>query len=373
LKPQKICFVGRDNYPVLNPSVASSQIGGESVQQTLLAKELVRSGWDVSTVVIDHGQPDGEVIDGVTVYKTYRPEAGLPGFRFVHPRATAVFKALRRADADVYYQSCAGVLTGYVARHCRKNNRKFVFRVASDADCMPGQQLIGLWRDKKIYEYGLRRADLILAQSYKQVDLLRRNYGLDSVCLNMAVEIPADSTDSARNIDALWVGNIKPLKRPEIVFQLATRLPQCRFVVVGGPSSGYNRYFSEVQRQAQSISNLRFAGPVPYKDISRYFSDAKVFINTSEMEGFPNTFLQSWIHGVPVVSFFDPDGIVVANNLGYAPTDVEQMARVIEELTSDETKRSEIARHAAGFALEHYSPEAVVEEYIGVLAKTFSW
>ena len=46
---------------------------------------------------------------------------------------------------------------------------------------------------------------------------------------------------------------------------------------------------------------------------------------------------------------------------------------MIEELMSDETKRSEIARHAAGFALEHYSPEAVVKEYIGVLAKTFSW
>ena len=40
-----ICFVNSDNYPVLNPEYGSHYIGGESVQQTLLAREFARQGW----------------------------------------------------------------------------------------------------------------------------------------------------------------------------------------------------------------------------------------------------------------------------------------------------------------------------------------
>ena len=213
-KSRTICFVGADNYPLLNPSMGGARIGGEAVQQTLLAREFVRSGYDVSMIVKDYGQPDGEVIDGIRVFKTYKESAGLPGVRFLHPRATSIIRALRRADAETYYQSCAGVQTGYVARHCRKKDRNFVFRVASDADCVPGEQLIGLWRDRKIYEYGLRRADLILAQSRRQMSLLKEHYGLESTLVNMAAEIPEGLEGSTRDIDALWVGNFRPLKRP---------------------------------------------------------------------------------------------------------------------------------------------------------------
>jgi hypothetical protein len=39
----RICFVGLDNLPVLAPEYRSELIGGESVQQTLLARALARA------------------------------------------------------------------------------------------------------------------------------------------------------------------------------------------------------------------------------------------------------------------------------------------------------------------------------------------
>ena len=42
-----ICFVNADNYPVLNPAFGEHYIGGESVQQTLLAKAFRDKGYDV--------------------------------------------------------------------------------------------------------------------------------------------------------------------------------------------------------------------------------------------------------------------------------------------------------------------------------------
>src|SRR5262245_30135751 len=205
---RSICFVGSDNYPVLSPGRGNEYFGGESVQQTLLAKAFASLGYRVSMVVKDHGQPQGERVDQITVWKTFRVEAGIPILRFVHPRMTAVLKALDRADADVFYQSCAGVETGLVAWHSRLRSRRFIFRLAHDTDCIPGQQLIRFWRDRKIYEYGLRHAQFIAAQGTHQVALLRQNYGLDSLPINMAVEEPAEA-DVVQDIDVLWVNNLR--------------------------------------------------------------------------------------------------------------------------------------------------------------------
>src|SRR5262245_30904075 len=111
----KICFVGLQNLPVLAREYSAHGIGGEQVQQTLLAKALIARGYEVCMVVADYGQPDSVAWHGVVTYKAYRPNAGVPVFRFVYPRWTGTWSALIRADADVYYTSCAGMLVGLVA------------------------------------------------------------------------------------------------------------------------------------------------------------------------------------------------------------------------------------------------------------------
>src|SRR5262245_27629040 len=55
-KSLKSCFVGLDNLPVLEPEYRAHSLGGESVQQTLLARALARRGHEVSMVVGDYGQ-----------------------------------------------------------------------------------------------------------------------------------------------------------------------------------------------------------------------------------------------------------------------------------------------------------------------------
>ena len=187
----KICFIGLDNYPVLNPARGSEYFGGESVQQTLLARAFHELGYDVSMIVKDHGQPDGEVLDGIRVLKTYADSDGLPVVRFFHPRMTSIWNAFSKADADVYYQSCAGMMTGLAARYCAAHGRKLVFRVAHDTDCIPGEELIRFSRDRWLYRYGLKKADFISAQGVHQQQLLRDNHSLNSTVTNMAVEVPS--------------------------------------------------------------------------------------------------------------------------------------------------------------------------------------
>ncbi len=62
------------------------------------------------------------------------------------------------------------------------------------------------------------------------------------------------------------------------------------------------------------------------------FSRAKIFLNTSQIEGFPNTFLQAWVRSVPVVTFFDPDSLVKQRQLGRTAADFDDMVDAIQSL-----------------------------------------
>ena len=312
----KICFVESQGYSVLNSKTRRTSTGGESVQHALLARAFAERGWQVSMVSQDIGQDDGVVIDGIQVWKTYKQSAGLPFLRFFHPRLTSIWRALCSADADIYFQSCAGLMTGVVARFVARRNRKMIFRLAHDSDCVPGQQLIRFARDRRIYEYGLRRADLISVQSNIQENALDENYQLPSVVVDMAAEIPETAPGNRREIDVLWVNNFRAFKRPELVLNIARSMPGVSFTIVGGPMQGYDELFEKVRDDAKTIDNIRFVGAVPYSEVNSYFSRAKLFLNTSDSEGFPNSFLQAWVRGVPVVSFFDPDDLIASEGLG---------------------------------------------------------
>src|SRR5690348_14621040 len=93
-----ICFVAPHAWPVFSHDPNNGFIGGAEVQQSILARALVRAGYRVSMICLDFGQPQEVLLDGVRVVKTYRPDAGLPVFRFLHPRMTAMWRAMRAVD-----------------------------------------------------------------------------------------------------------------------------------------------------------------------------------------------------------------------------------------------------------------------------------
>ena len=124
---------------------------------------------------------------------------------------------------------------------------------------------------------------------------------------------------------------------------------------------------ARITAEAQGIPNLKALGPVPYSDVNKYFARAKLFLNTSESEGFPNSFLQAWIRGVPIVSFFDPDDIISRQGLGVRVDSSGQMAVKLEELIGDKDRLQILAEHVRRFALDAYSADAVVTHYESLL------
>lgn len=364
---RSICILGLDDYPMLTGDASLGHIGGESVQHVLLAKAWRDLGLDVSIIVYDHGQARIVEVDGIRAVASYRPQAGLPGVRFLK-RTMRVVQAMRSVDADVYYQSPAGMVTGLAVWFSRKHRKQSIVRIASDLGCIPGAQLTPYARDRKMYEYGLRRATLIAAQTEHQQALLRRHYGLHSEIVNMLVEVPALSTSAVRDIDVLWVGNLRPVKRPEIVLELARALPHRRFVVVGGPLPRQQSYFEHIRKRAHAMPNVQMLGAVAYKDVDAFFARSKVHVNTSSVEGFPNTFLQAWARCVPVVSFFDPDDLIQRRNLGRKCHDVLDMTQQLERLLGNASLCADIGARARRFIESEFSPRAIASRYLELLA-----
>jgi len=363
----KICFVGLDNLPVLAPEYRRHTIGGESVQQTLLGRALARRGHDVSMVVADYGQKDAAEWEAIRVFKAYRPDAGIPALRFIHPRWTGMWSALTRADADLYYTSCAGMHVGLVALFCRRFGKRFVFRTASDTDCDSSRLLVRFARDRWLYAYGLRRANAILVQSAWQAETLARCYGLVGRAAGMLVEKPLRAV--ARDIDVLWVSNIRREKRPDRVLELAERLPDVKIHMVGGPLPGEESLFLDISRRATAKDNVSFHGRLSYWDANEQYGRAKLLVNTSDVEGFPNSYLQAWIRGVPVVTLIDPDGVIEREGLGVAARSTAQISGALEHMLGDPTAWKAASDRCRAFMAREYGEDKVLAPYLDTFEK----
>ena len=280
-------------------------VGGAEVQQSILARLLAANGWRVSMVCLDYGQPQALELDGVTVHKSFRPQAGIPIVRFLHPRLTSMWRALHAADADVYYQRSTAVWTGVVAQFCRRHGRRSIYAGASDMDFLPGQVQIRLRRDRWLFRRGLRNVDRIVVQNAVQRETCRAYYGREALVIPSCYQPPPGARRGGGD-RVLWVGTVHENKRPEMLLELARRLPHRRFVMVGGPMGGRsNPYFEDVRRQAAAVPNVEFTGFMPLAQVESRFDEARVVVNTSGYEGMPNVFLQAWARGVPTLATVD--------------------------------------------------------------------
>ena len=373
-----ICFVAPHAWPVLSGDPTIAEVGGAEVQQSMLARLLAASGYRVSMICLDYGQPDRALVHGVTVYKSFRASAGVPVLRYFHPRLTATWRAMRAAGADVYYCRSASMWVSVVAEFCRRHGKRSVYAGASNMDFVPGEGgQIRYARDRWLYRRGLARVDRIVAQNEAQRESCRAAYGREATviasCYQPASPVPGapretvlsqrDAVLSQRNA-VLWVSTVREGKRPERFLELAALLPQRRFVMVGGPCGGQEDLYERVRREAARLGNVELTGFLPLAQVEAWLDRARVLVNTSDYEGMPNTFLQAWSRGVPTLATVDVEAAVHHRFDG-----IDDGARKIDALFDD----AGLWHSASRQCLEHFrrthSPAHALEQYGRLLAE----
>ncbi len=354
---RRICFVAPMAWSVLARDRAVPLVGGAEVQQAALARELARRGHEVSMVCLDHGQPEGVVIDGVRVHRMHAPGAGLPVLRFLHPGASSVWRAMARADAEIYYQRSAGAMTAIVTAFARSHRRLAVYASACDLDFDPAVPLVQYGRDRVLYRWGLRHADAVVAQTARQQRDCRAGYDIEATRIDSCH--PNEAASARQTGDVIWVGTIKALKRPELLVELARRLPDVRFRLIGAGSAGA----VQALRSGGIPPNVQVVGFVAHADVGVHFDGASVLVNTSTAEGFPNTFLQAWSRGVPTLAFFDPEVRFEGAHLSETAQSLDEMVQRLKRLKSDAAHWTGVSLHARRGFERQFSVGMAVDRY----------
>jgi len=363
-RPLDLCMVAHLAWGALSGGT-TGHVGGVERQTSFMARCLASRGHHLSFVTWDEGQDEGERVDGVQVRKLCRRDAGIPVLRFVHPRWTSLNGALARANARIYYHNCSEFVTGQIALWAWRYRRRFVFSTASNQDTEPRPSHLAAW-ERVFYRYGVRRADKVVAQTRTQQAQLRENFGRESVVIPMPCPGPGPGTPIARPVPppdgrVLWIGRVCEVKRPHLLVELARACPAVGFDLVGPPDATF--YTREVLETLRTIPNVKVRGTVSRLDVPSLYREAACLVCTSRDEGFPNTFLEAWSHGLPVVSTFDPDGLIAERGLGRAATDVAGLASGIRELLARPEEWRGASERARQYYLDNHTVEAAMTRF----------
>ena len=360
---EKICFVSLGSYPLLtarNMGIA----GGAEVDQVLLARGLTGLGFNICFVTYGYGQATVEHINDIEVIKVYSGEnvSRLNLFS----KWWQIWKAMKKANADIYFHESGA--PGIVALFCYLRRRKFVYCIDSDRAVIKKNVL----HDKIYIRIGIRLdiklADTIIAQSEFQAKMLRKNFGRESILIPPGYPLPGQMPKKAKVPIVLWVARISEVKQPELFLRLARTIPQTKFQMIGGRAARNPELYDQIKKSAVKISNLEFLGFVPFHEVDRYFKQAAIFVNTSNVEGFPATFVQAWATYTPVVSLnVDPIEIISKKKIGFHSKSFQQMVKDVKQLLIDGKLRNEMGKNARKYVEREHDIKMITAKYLKVL------
>ncbi|MEW6542986.1 MAG: glycosyltransferase family 4 protein [Nitrospirota bacterium] len=376
-RPLTVCFISPLGYGMYRPE-SRVPFGGAEVQLYLLAQTLSRDRqFQIVVLTTVDEEPKTERLGAVTLV-TRRGLRRLEGSLWRHPFRTLraygsafrdMLRQLRAVDADVYLHAGAGVEVGAYAVICRFLRRKFVLFVASSADlCEPYGKVTGPLR--WLYPLGLRLADSVVCRTEEQKGWLKAKYGRAGVLIRTGCPSPLlrHSSPVTRH-SVLWVGRFHPLKQPHFFLDLAQRLPCERFIMVATQDRSHQGLRESVLARARHLPNLAIHEDVPWAEVDRFFARAKLLVNTSTYEGFPNTFVQAAMHAVPILSLnVDPDGVLTRHGIGVcAAGSFDRLAGETESLCSSPERLAELGRRAVDHARTHHDLNRTAEALKGLI------
>lgn len=356
-----ICFVSPEAYPVLAGKDYSSS-GGAEVQQVLLGRALCRLGLRVVFIVNDYGQEPQENYDGIAVIRCRFRYFG--GSKVFFPIDTiGLIRTLAQVKAHVYLLKTPCSLLFAMGLYRRLFESRLVKLIAHDNECVTQPRGLA----SVLYLLGIKSLDCTVFQSQHQQDLGGRSLGLKGEIIKNIAHGTSAVTTKDKDFEVLWVGTCNPHKQPEVLFELAQALPDVSFVMIIAP--GRDREYDEViKERACSIPNIHYKGFVQYQDIGQCYSRAKVLVQTSSAEGFPNVFLQAWQYALPVVSLsIDPDAVIASNRLGFVSGSVSRLVKDVATLLNNEDLRQEMGRNGQKYLALNHGSEVIAKKYLEMI------
>jgi len=364
----------------------ATMVNGTQVQMYHLASAFRRRGHEVHYLALTRDRralPD--LPEGIRFHWIERPVTAVSWLRDLNDYR----KALDGIRPDALYQRGRSHLTWIAARWARAHGRRFVWGSNGEDSCSFWKHVKRLHASRRsglrkaallplaaardlLVHSGIRAADGIVTQTRTQAESLRRNFGRDGVVLPSTFD-SCEGASGAKERIVLWLASLSPAKQPDLFLDLAERcrdLDDWTFVLGGG--TRVDAYRSALASRAASLPNVRLLGPVPFAASHMLYARASLFVNTSRADGdgLPNSFIQAWLHGTPVLSLgHDPNGWINGEGLGLsARGDAERFLAGGRALLGDDELRAAMGRQCTRFARQTFAAEETIDAYLSLFS-----
>ncbi len=166
----------------------------------------------------------------------------------------------------------------------------------------------------------------------------------------------------------IFIGRIESVKRGWMFCEIARRLPEYEFYMLGQSFREKEQNESIMGKYRTGIDNLHFAGHVEGAEKEAYIRDAKILVNTSIHEALPVTFLEALAYGTLLVSCQNPEnltekfGIYTGTVLGDGFDDVDLFVNAIRTLMNDEERRLELSKAGYEYVKEIHNVQNFIRD-----------
>lgn len=336
--------------------------GGAEYQSYLIAKSLNPKYYDIFFLSFNRYPKSVIEMDNFTIYSisTNRllSKFGKPYFLYYFK----IKQILSQEKPDIVYRRMESSILGILCLLKKKLKFKLIWACAS-TNGLTEFKLHGLKNiltnfDELFRIYGIKNADKILVQTNEQKQLLLKRFNRDSIIFpNLHPTDNIESVKKGKNIKILWIANFKHLKQPDYFIDLSEEFQNytnIEFVMIGRLGKG--KFWENLNDRMKRVKNIECKGELSLEDVQKTLAESHILINTSLYEGFSNTFIQAWMHKVPVISLnVDPDDMIKNNKIGFHSRTFRQLVKDTKTLIEDNNLRIEMGEIAYKFAIEKFS------------------
>ncbi|MCQ2343365.1 MAG: glycosyltransferase [Paludibacteraceae bacterium] len=338
----------------------SSDVAGIQVQMSLWAEAFVDEGWRVFSIA----DQEPLSMNGIEFIEQWRSRIARHCPLIIKETIDCLV-ALRRTRPDLLLFRGASRYTFSLVLLCRLFKTRFVFLSASDTDFEIGSEIVsGSPLNVMLYRKSIRHIPYIVTQNIIQATKLRNNYDRESIIIPNIWHKAIQENANEKRFDVVWVANLHAMKRVEWFIALAAKMPNHKFAIIGGRSKRNVNIFDETKSKVKAMPNVAFLGAKPLAETNSIIAQSRLLVCTSEFEGFPNTFLQAWSSGVPVVSTVNPNNVVTDYNLGRLVLNEQELYDATTMLLNDTEQYNQCKGNINRYFDEHHSAETAIDRLL---------
>jgi len=379
-KKIKICFHVPDAYSLFDTKT-NFLFGGAELRASIFAKHLAQyTDMDVSFITYDHGQVPSQTIDGVKVLSDrYFPSENKVPSSLLNLISNKIFNLrikishlvnnkmkfpdhlkyywLEKMQADFYCIFSMTHSDREVINYCIQNKKKYLLFLASDEQLNLENNRFNL--SPETIKNSVANAYKIFTQNKFQKDKISSLFNREGITINSPIEINKNAAPLKKEDKLiLWVGKANDIKRPMIFIELAKQHPEKKFAMVCNNDD--TLMLEEVKKNIPS--NVKFYGSLSLQETEKLFTHSTIFISTSRLEGFPNTFLQAGNYRLPVISLtVNPNNYISDYNCGFVCNDsVTEITNSLEKLYTNDSLYKSMAENHFNYVCQNHDVKKVV-------------